>query len=984
MVDNKVEMTVTGGSIQGIAGAGSVRIENFVIHNRALEQPAPAHTDAGPTPPCPYPGLAYFGPDNADQFFGRDTAITRLSAAVRQQSLTALVGASGTGKSSVVLAGLAPYLHSKDDWRFSYFRIGTELDRDPFRALARALVPLYVASDDDTERLTNTKKLASKLEAGELTLRDVFADCRSRNKGKRILLIADQFEEGFTLIEDDAARQRFIDVLLAGFLDPLPGSSPDMSLILTLRADFYGRALRHRPLADALQGHVENLGPMTRNELQVAIVRPAEKAGVSFEPGLVQTLLDDIGGKPGSLPLLQFALREIWGRQENRTITRVSYDAIGGIEGALAQRAEAIFTTLTEGGANARMEKAFQRLFTRLVTLGEGQEDTRRVVERQELGDEVWPLAQRLAGEDNRLVVTNAPAPARETAEVVHEALIRHWPKLVEWIDRDRAFQTWLRQIRPNIELWLANPADEGSLLRGSMLAQAIDWHAKRHDDLSLKEQGLIEASVALRRRIEEEKEAARQTEFKHQQEQTEAAINLAQEQRRRARIARIFGIVTGAAAIVAIILVLGLVGASTEAEQHLHEAHTQAREASRQTVRAQASLAKIENDHARYFEAASAALAGLTDPLTLDTNPDQIAPWAELLRTTVDKFLLPPLQHGDVVNAAAFDTKGERVVTASSDKTARIWDARTGLPIGPPMQHGGQVYAAAFDAKGERVVTASRDKTTHTWDARTVLPIGPPMRHSYLVTAAAFDAKGERVVTMSWDQTVRICDARTGLPIGPPMQHDNAVTAAAFDAKGERVVTASWETARIWDAHTGLPIGPPMQHGDEVYAAAFDAAGERVVTASWETARIWDAHTGVPIGPPMQHSGTVFAAAFDAKGERVVTASSDETARIWDARTGLPIGPPMQHSGTVFAAAFDAKGERVVTASSDKTARIWDAPLTGQALLNQIRSKLGRSAPEPLRGPTPVESRTRYVDAIARGLNTIWTGTVSHLFQAH
>ena len=227
---------------------------------------------------------------------------------------------------------------------------------------------------------------------------------------------------------DNSLVVLFIDVLLAGFRDPAPDGSPDTCLILTLRADFYGRALRHRPLADALQGHVENLGPMNRKELQAAIRRPAENTEVSFEPGLVETLLDDVENKPGSLPLLQFALREMWGRQEKRKITRKSYDAIGGVEGALAQRAETIFAASTENGANPQMALAFRRLFTRLVTLGEGQEDTRRVVDRGELGDDVWSLAQRLAGEENRLVVTNAPAFSRETAELVHEALIRHWP----------------------------------------------------------------------------------------------------------------------------------------------------------------------------------------------------------------------------------------------------------------------------------------------------------------------------------------------------------------------------------------------------------------------------------------------------------------------------------------------------------------------------------------------------------------------------
>ena len=517
MPDHKIETNVTGGQIQGVAGAGTVVIENFTIYNRAVEQPAV--TGAEPIAPCPYPGLAYFGPDDADLFFGRDVAIARLADAVGRQSLTALVGASGSGKSSVVLAGLAPRLHrGGDEWRFTHFRIGTELERNPFLALARALVPLYVASDSDTERLKNTKLLAKSLETGELTLRDVFADCRGRNKGRRILLIADQFEEAFTLVGHEATRQRFIDVLLAGFPDPAPGISPDICLILTLRADFYGRALRHRPLADALQGHVENLGPMNREELRAAIDHPAANAKVSYEPGLVETLLDDVENKPGGLPLLQFALREMWSRQEKRTITRRSYDDIGGVDGALAQRAETIFAALTENGMNLQMEKAFQRLFTRLVTLGEGQEDTRRVVEHRELGDEVWSLAQRLAGEDNRLVVTNAPALTRETVEVVHEALIRHWPKLVGWINRDRAFQSWLRQIKPNVELWSADPTDEGPLLRGGMLAQGTDWLSRRREDLSPTEQSYIEASLTLSQRAKKEKEAARQAEIRDAQ----------------------------------------------------------------------------------------------------------------------------------------------------------------------------------------------------------------------------------------------------------------------------------------------------------------------------------------------------------------------------------------------------------------------------------------------------------------------------------
>ncbi len=307
-------------------------------------------------------------------------------------------------------------------------------------------------------------------------------------------MIADQFEEVFTLVRDEALQLRFIDSLLAGFPDRSDGNSPDVCLVLTLRADFYGMALRHRPLADALQGRMENLGPMTREELREAIVRPA--GADTFENGLVDTLLDDVGRRPGSLPLLQFALREMWGRLDKRRMTRAIYEAIGGVEGALAKRAQAIYDTLTTSGEDTHAVMLFRRLFTRLVTLGEGAEDTRRIVGREELGQESWALAQQLAGQDNRLIVTNASAPDHETAEVVHEALIRNWPLLIEWVDRDRAFQSWLRQLKLRVDEWREHPEDNGTLLRGGPLTAAEEWLLRRGDEVNENERNFIDLSL--------------------------------------------------------------------------------------------------------------------------------------------------------------------------------------------------------------------------------------------------------------------------------------------------------------------------------------------------------------------------------------------------------------------------------------------------------------------------------------------------------
>jgi hypothetical protein len=309
---------------------------------------------------------------------------------------------------------------------------------------SRALEPL-TGERGLSDKLEEAQKLAQKLAAGSISLTNAIGQCRAANPGKRILLIADQFEEAFTFVTDEALRNRFIGALIDAFPDPESGATPDVRLVLTLRADFYNAALRHRPLADKLQDRIENLGPMTRDELHEAIIRPVEqlKPSVTFEPGLAGTILDDVERRPGSLPLLQFALREMWGRLKTPVMTRADYDAIGGVEGALAKRAQAIFEDATKNETDAASVALFRHLFTRLVTLGEGAEDTRRIVAREELGQQEWALAQSLAGEDNRLVVTAATTPGQETVEVAHEALIRNWPALVDWVNRDRAFIPW-------------------------------------------------------------------------------------------------------------------------------------------------------------------------------------------------------------------------------------------------------------------------------------------------------------------------------------------------------------------------------------------------------------------------------------------------------------------------------------------------------------------------------------------------------------
>lgn len=289
------------------------------------------------------------------------------------------------------------------------------------------------------------------------------------------------------------------------------------------------------------------------------------------------------------------------------------------------------------------------------------------------------------------------------------------------------------------------------------------------------------------------------------------------------------------------------------------------------------------------------------------------------------------PLRHEPEVCRAEFSPDGRRVVTASRDGSARVWDARTGESGGAPLRHAGEVLWAEFDPDGLRVVTASRDRSARVWDARTGQPVGEPLRHEHDVHSARFGPGGLQVVTASWDGSARVWDARTGEAVTVPLRHEAGVAGAQFSPDGSRVVTAAWDgTARVWDARSGQAITPPIRHERHVVSAQFSPDGSRVLTASWDgTARVWDARSGEPLTPPLRHAAELNSAQFSPDGLRLVTASADLTARIWDARTGEPLVEPLRHGRNVLSAEFSPDGSQVVTGCGDYTARVW-APVRG------------------------------------------------------
>src|SRR5512135_3431887 len=389
---------------------------------------------------CPYRGLEVFDVEHAPFFFGRE-ALTewlivklRASPSGQENRFLAILGASGSGKSSLARAGLISAIKRGElvgsaEWPVVILKPG----RDPIESLAVALAGL----DGARPSPGGVQGLMTGLQATEDTLHlTTRLTLRDAPPARRLVLLVDQFEEVFTLCEDDAARKALFDNLL--YAATITGGQT--IVLLTMRADFYAKCGPYPALAAAMSDHQLLVGPMTEDELRRAIERPAQLAGGEFEPGLVEMLLQEVTGHPGALPLLQFALTELWQRREGRRLTVAAYKAIGELQGALESRANEVLGTF-----NDTERETCRRIFLRLTQPGEGTEDTKRRAARGELvpagsdAESVESVIHRLA--DARLITTQGDPkdPGKTSVEVAHEALIRGWGRLHHWVEADRA-----------------------------------------------------------------------------------------------------------------------------------------------------------------------------------------------------------------------------------------------------------------------------------------------------------------------------------------------------------------------------------------------------------------------------------------------------------------------------------------------------------------------------------------------------------------
>ncbi|MGG6241948.1 pentapeptide repeat-containing protein [Nodosilinea sp. AN01ver1] len=436
--------------------------------------------DLGITPPapsgiCPYKGLSYFDCNDKDYkyFYGREALTQVLLDRVNQDNFLAIVGASGSGKSSVLQAGLLQHLKDKGDSEICILVPGEH----PLQSLARAFI------DEDSDRLDRAAQQA-KAEALIAGGADGLRRLVQNSEAQRVVLVVDQFEEAFTLCQDKTERQAFFETLLGG----LEATSSQLCLILAMRSDFVGKCFEqdYGGLAEAVNDHLKLVLPMTTEELTQAIEEPARQTGVSLEPGLTQALLKDLEQSPGGLPLLQYTLTELWQRQQGYQLKLSVYHQLGGVTGTLKQRADQVYESLTP-----EQRQTAKHIFLSLTQLGEGAEDTRRRVTQDSLVSSRYPenrvteVVKQLA--DANLVVTDDQGEQRTaTVDVAHEALIRIWPKLRQWLDENRDLLRQQRKVELAAEEWKAQGYKSGYLLQGLPLIEAKQFPTKNPAELPL------------------------------------------------------------------------------------------------------------------------------------------------------------------------------------------------------------------------------------------------------------------------------------------------------------------------------------------------------------------------------------------------------------------------------------------------------------------------------------------------------------------
>jgi WD40 repeat protein/transcriptional regulator with XRE-family HTH domain len=834
---------------------------------------------------APYRGLASFEPEDAEWFFGREqltrALVDRLLERRETEDVIAVIGPSGSGKSSLLRAGLIPALSGDDPpWPSLLLRPGV----DPVGELAGRLAGLAGRTDEAVAEMRKDPAYAAVL------VREALSD----SAGGRLVVVVDQFEEVFTDGGAGSERTAFLDALKA-----IAGSSG--LVVIGLRADFYARALRDGDLARILQTSQVVVGPMSEPELRQAIVAPARKAGLVLEDGLADLLLSDLRASAhdhdpeaaydaGALPLLSHALLATWERRHRHRLTIADYRESGGIGGAVTRTAEEAYAGLSSG-----QQTIARQIFLRLVHIGDDTGDTRRRVRLAELppGAEVIEVLDHFI--DHRLITV-----ATDEFDIVHEALLVAWPRLRSWLDADRDGLRTHRELAFAAKVWRDSGRDPSTLLRAARLTEAAEWaEDPRHAaDLNTLEREFLAAAVEHRR--------------------MELRATRRRSRRRRQLMAALvaLSLVTTAMTIIAF---------------------RQRAQADRQRDVAISRRVAIE---AGKLRAKDVDLAGQLALAAYRVAPTQEAR-SSLLESYGEPAVTRVLASSGVLQAVAFTPGGRQMATGGTDQTVRLWNVagrRGPTPAGRPLAGRREtVFSVAFSPDGRLLASGSGGGAVYVWPLRggSVSGGGPLTGPRDTVYSVVFSPDGRTLAAGGADQSVHLWDVTGGRPTPLPRTlpgSAGAVQSVAFSPDGRTLATGSaGGSVRLWnlaDRTHPRPLGDPLSGpGKTVFSVAFSPDGRTLAAGGADDAvRLWDLPGRRPLGKPLTGpKGWVNSVAFAPDGRTVAAASSDGRLWTWDRTTRVATGS-LPHPGPVTSVVF-LSADSLATAAADGTARIWRLP---------------------------------------------------------
>ena len=957
---------------------GEHRVKNIARPVHAYRVPLPSEEQVT----SPFRGLNPFEFENADLFFGRARAIAACMERLEQQAANGkafllIYGMSGSGKSSLLRAGLLPSITRPgavagiNFWRRCLVRPSE--GPDPVTSLAAGLLGEGALPELACEPAALAQLCRSSPDRALALIRQAHAKAAAAAGSVptqlRLIVAVDQMEELFTTEEEPASREVLVRLLAA-----LAGSGLAW-VIATIRSDFFhrcGEVPGFSGLKDGLGSY--ELLPPSGPEIAQIIREPARAAGLRFEESPDRGRLDDVlqdaaAADPGSLPLLEFVLDALYeAGRERRILTFAAYQALGGLEGAIARRADEVVDALPPD-----IQEELPVVLRALTTVRPGDE---AVAARPALRAEVTGTPQRLALVEAlvaaRLLVSDEDAAGHVFVRVAHEALLSRWPRASDIVNANRSFLETRARLMADAHRWHSDNRNQELLLpSGKRLAEGEELLQSRREEVDDQVIEYIEASSRAQNEREEKDrqaeralieaaEAARRERLEREAERLEreaerrslaaaAASRLAQRTRYAAIVATALALMAGAGAFFGF---RGQQEATRNAElaeqsaDKARSAEKEALEARDQALRNQSlSLSFLSQQTAASGDTEAAillALEALPKSGSEPARPYLFEAEAALFNALLVHHQTAVFKHDAGVTQAAFNRTGDRIVTASYDKTARIWDVSKGREIAILKGHQGPVERAGFSPDGRRVITAARDGTARIWDAdsgaqRAVLePVGD-------YPTAVFDPSGERVLTAGENSHASLWDARTGTKLLSVNSTGDGL--AGFSPDGRSFATSQARKVFVWNAEDGALIHE-WNVGTYASTLTFSPDGSRLLVGSWGTISygnfpaLWDVGNGTEIARLAGHKSDtqLQGVTFSHDGRRIATVSLDGSARIWDGKSGTLLDVLGQETPNLklsdigpddrdheMNSAFSPDDRLLATASMNGPIRIWD-----------------------------------------------------------